>query len=186
MIERKTADNTMPENTSTLLDFSNFVFKYDNAFYELIRLLQIACTMPVTSLTSERSSSCLQLIKTHLRTKMLDERLSSLAVLLMHSERVNELDFEKVIGLHFSIQVCTLPHSVNTINTLIGRLFHSSSFTLSECIDRTAKLFSFLLLSLRDHFFMFNLCLRLLNTQSCLPTGTQAASSCVGVNYCKY
>src|SRR6218665_2448706 len=100
MIKRKTADNTMPvfaENTSTLLDFCNFVSKYDDAFYELSRLLQIACTMPVTSLASERSFSCLKLIKTHLRTTILDERLSSLAVLLMHSERVNELDFEKVI-----------------------------------------------------------------------------------------
>src|SRR6218665_364952 len=41
----------------TLLDFCNFVSKYDDAFYELIisRLLQVACTMPVTSLASERS-----------------------------------------------------------------------------------------------------------------------------------
>src|SRR6218665_3813094 len=62
IIERKTADNTMPvfgENTSTLLDFCNFVSKYDDAFYELSRLLRIACTMPVTSLASERSFSCL-------------------------------------------------------------------------------------------------------------------------------
>src|SRR6218665_2505382 len=117
MIERKTADNTMPvfdENTSTLLDFCNFVFKYDDAFYKPSRLLQIACTMPVTSLASERPFSCLKLIKTHLRTTMLDERLSSLAVLLMHSERVNELDFEKVIDW------CALqyPHCciVNSIN----------------------------------------------------------------------
>ena len=106
MIERKTADNTMPvfgENTSTLLDFCNFVSKYDDAFYELSRLLQIACTMPVTSVASERSFSCLKLIKTHLRTTMLDERLSSLAVLSMHSERVSELDFEKVID-RFALQ----------------------------------------------------------------------------------
>ena|SRR6218665_3937383 len=84
MIERKTADNrpaiAMPvfsENTSTLLDFCIFVSKYDDAFYELSRLLQIACTMPVTSVASERSFSCPKLIKTHLRTTMLDERLSS-------------------------------------------------------------------------------------------------------------
>jgi len=51
--------------------------------------------MPVTSVASERSFRCLKLIKlTHLRTTMLDE---SLAVLSMHSVRVNELDFEKVI-----------------------------------------------------------------------------------------
>src|SRR6218665_9456 len=106
MIERKTADNTMPvfgENTSTLLDFCNFVSKYDDAFNELGRLLQIACSMPVMSLASERSFSCLKLIKTHLRTTMLDERLSSLAVLSMHSERVKELEFEKVID-RFALQ----------------------------------------------------------------------------------
>src|SRR6218665_3001457 len=58
MIERKTADNTMfGENTSTLLDFCNFASTYDDAFYELNRLLQIACTMPVTSVVSERSFS---------------------------------------------------------------------------------------------------------------------------------
>src|SRR6218665_2871463 len=98
MIESKTADNTMfGVNTSTLLDFCNFASNYDDAFYELNRLLQIACTMPVTSVASDRSFSCLKLIKTYLRTTMLDERLSSLAVLLIHSERVNERDFEKVI-----------------------------------------------------------------------------------------
>src|SRR6218665_1193944 len=97
MIERKTADNTMPvfgENTSTLLDFCNFVSKYDGAFYELSRLMQIACTMPVTSVASERSFSYLKVIKTQLRTTMLDERLSTLAVLSTHSERVNELNTE--------------------------------------------------------------------------------------------
>ena len=60
MIERKTADNTMPvfgENTSTFLDFCNFVSKYDDSFYELNRLLHIACTMQVTSVASERSFS---------------------------------------------------------------------------------------------------------------------------------
>src|SRR6218665_446910 len=62
MIERKTTDNTMPvfgENTSTLLDFCNFVSKYDDAFNELSRLLQIACTMPVTSVESEDPSAIL-------------------------------------------------------------------------------------------------------------------------------
>src|SRR6218665_1489436 len=80
MIDRKISDSTMPvfgEHTSTLLDFCNFVSKYDDAFYELSRLLQIACTMPVTSLASERSFSCLKLIKTHLKTTMLDERFNN-------------------------------------------------------------------------------------------------------------
>ena len=101
MIERKIP--VFGENTSTLPDFCNFVSKYDDALYELSRLMQIACIMPVTSVASERSFSCLKLIKTHLMTTMLYERLSSLAVLSMYSERVNELDFEKVID-RFALQ----------------------------------------------------------------------------------
>src|SRR6218665_885765 len=93
-----------------------FVSKYDDAFNELSRLLQIACTMPVTSVESERSFSCLKLIKTHLRTTMLDERLSSLAVLSMHSERVNERDFEKVID-RFALQYphCRIQLTLSTL-----------------------------------------------------------------------
>src|SRR6218665_980807 len=93
MIERKTVDNTMPvfgENTSTLLEFCNFVSKYDDAFNELSRLLQIASTMPVTSVASGRSFICLKMIKTHLRTTMLDKKivqLSSAVDALIKSKR---------------------------------------------------------------------------------------------------
>ena len=57
----------------------------------------IACTIPVTSVQSERSFSCLKLIKTHLRTTMLDDRLSDVAVLSMHSARARSLDLDKVV-----------------------------------------------------------------------------------------
>ena len=68
---------------------------YAEAFYELNRLIGIAVTLPVTSVKAERSFSCLKLmIKTHLRTTMLDDRLSDIAVLFVHSQRANMLDLE--------------------------------------------------------------------------------------------
>jgi len=40
---------------------------------------------------------CLLLIKTHLRTTMLDDRLSDIAVLSVHSQRANALDLDLVV-----------------------------------------------------------------------------------------
>ena len=69
MIARKTIDNTMLDFDSEvdkLVGFANFLLKYDDAFFELNRLIGIAITLPVTSV--ELSFSCLKLVKTHLRT----------------------------------------------------------------------------------------------------------------------
>ena len=64
MIERKTSEKTMPTfEGNKLVPFSIFVSKYEDAFFEMNRLLRIACTIPVTSVESERSFSCLKLIK---------------------------------------------------------------------------------------------------------------------------
>ena len=60
---------------------------YKDAFYEMYKVLQIACTIPVSSSEAERSFSCLKLIETHLRTTMAEQRLSDLAVLSIHKDR---------------------------------------------------------------------------------------------------
>jgi len=41
---------------------------------------------------------CLLLIKTHLRTTMLDDRLSDIAMLSVHSQWANALDLDLVVG----------------------------------------------------------------------------------------
>ena len=98
MIQRKTSDKTMPRfDTEKLIEFANFVGKYDEAFFELSRLLKIACTIPVTSVQSKRSFSCLKLVKNHLRTTMADCRLSNLLLLSMHTNRAKNLDLDQVI-----------------------------------------------------------------------------------------
>ena len=98
MIERKTSEKTMPTfEGNKLVPFSIFVSKYEDAFFEMNRLLRIACTIPVTSVESERSFSCLKLIKTHLRTTMVHERLSNLIILSMHAGRAKALDLNKVL-----------------------------------------------------------------------------------------
>lgn len=100
MIERKTNNKTMPtfdETCDKLVAFANFVSRYDEAFYELNRLIGIATTLPMTSAAAERSFSCLKLIKTHLRTTMLDDRLSDIGVLSMHARRANALNLDAIV-----------------------------------------------------------------------------------------
>ena len=70
-----------------------FVETYKEAFCELSKLCRIACTIPVTSVQSERSFSCLKLIKTHLRT----ERLLDLAILSIHSVRAKAMNLDTVV-----------------------------------------------------------------------------------------
>ena len=76
MIGLETAENSMPDCESEgnkLIAFAKFVSKYDEAFYVVNRFIGIAVTLPVTSVEAERSFSGLKLIKTHLRTTMLDD-----------------------------------------------------------------------------------------------------------------
>jgi hypothetical protein len=58
-------------------------------------LLQIFCTLPVTTATGERSFSSLKYIKSYLRSTMGEERLNGLAHLFIN--RNIELDIERVI-----------------------------------------------------------------------------------------
>jgi hAT family C-terminal dimerisation region len=104
MIERKEQKGTMPTfEGDKLIGFTRFIGQYNEAFFELNRLAQIACTIPVTSVQSERSFSCLKLVKTHLRTTMLDDRLSDIAVLSIHTARARSLDLDKVVDKFIAI-----------------------------------------------------------------------------------
>ena len=55
-------------------------------FPDIQILLQILCTLPVTSCTNERSHSSLKRIKTYLRSTCSNERLSALALMLIHRD----------------------------------------------------------------------------------------------------
>ena len=66
-----------------ITDMVHFLMPMRVAFKELLKLLQIALTTPVTTASCERSFSSLKRIKSYLRSRMGQERLSNLAVLLL-------------------------------------------------------------------------------------------------------
>ena len=61
-------------------------------FPNITVLLQILCTLPVTSCTSERAFSGLKRIKTPLRSTMGNERLSSLSLVHLHRDIAINID----------------------------------------------------------------------------------------------
>ena len=68
-----------------------------NAFRNLIRLADLVLTLPVTSVENERMFSCMKRIKTYIRTRCGDDRLSDLLVLAILQEEVKRVEVEKVI-----------------------------------------------------------------------------------------
>lgn len=64
-------------------------------FPNLFRLFKVFMTMPVTTATAERSFSQLRLLKTHLRSVMLSNRLNGLALMAIHKEV--KIDYDDVI-----------------------------------------------------------------------------------------
>ena len=105
MLQRMKSNGRYPELTpgQELLQFTNFADGYKDAFYELCRLTRIACTIPITTASAERSFSALKRVKTFLRTTMSDERLTHLAMLSIHSRRAKNLDLERVVDMFINM-----------------------------------------------------------------------------------
>ena len=92
LIERKISANEF--HASSLIDMVAFIKRYEDAIFEIKRLLTIASTLPVTSAEAERTFSTL---KTQLRATMSDTRLSSIAILSVHKKRGREINLERVV-----------------------------------------------------------------------------------------
>ena len=61
------------------------------------KMLQIFCTIPVTTCSAERAFSAMKLLKDYLRSRMSDERLTGLALMYIHPEI--KIDIEHVIDV---------------------------------------------------------------------------------------
>ena len=66
-------------------------------FPNMLMLLKVACTLPVTSCECERSASTLRRLNTFMRARTGEERLSSLA--LIHTHYDIPIDLDKAVDL---------------------------------------------------------------------------------------
>ena len=80
-VSASSVPSTIP---STAIDALNSCQK--SIFPNVHTLLTIACTLPVTTASAERSFSSLRRLKTYLRSTMSTERLNGLSLLYVHSQ----------------------------------------------------------------------------------------------------
>ena len=90
----KVSRTAMDLMLSLLASLTHYLMCHHNNYPNINILLQIMCTLPVTSCSSERSFSALKQIKTSLRSSMGNERLTALTLLYIH--RDVEIDIEEV------------------------------------------------------------------------------------------
>lgn len=69
-----------------------------NGFPIIVELLQIFLTIPTSSVSCERSFSCLKKLKNYLRTTIGQERLSNMAIYI-YIERERKVNNEQIINL---------------------------------------------------------------------------------------
>lgn len=72
-------------------------YQMQSAFPNVNIALRIYLTLPVSNCTGERSFSHMKRIKNYLRSTMLQERLSALAILNIENELVKKIDFEQLV-----------------------------------------------------------------------------------------
>ncbi|XP_076048071.1 uncharacterized protein LOC143029261 isoform X1 [Oratosquilla oratoria] len=90
---------SLPSNEMTALELLTFIHKkhFEELYPNLWVALRIACTLPVTVASAERSFSKLKLIKTYLRSSMGQERLSGLAIISINHEVGKDVLYEDII-----------------------------------------------------------------------------------------
>lgn len=82
-------ENNMTSASTTQLFFE--LQKMEIVFPELLTLIKLVLTLPVTSVTAERSFSSMKRIKTYLRSTMKTDRLSNLTLLSIERELSEKL-----------------------------------------------------------------------------------------------
>ncbi|KAI2646977.1 Zinc finger MYM-type protein 1 [Labeo rohita] len=89
----------LPSNNMTNMELLTFLHeKKLTEIYPNMRVaLRISATLPVTVAAAERSFSKLKLIKTYLRSTMMQERLSGLAIISINHVVSNQLSYDDVV-----------------------------------------------------------------------------------------
>ena len=78
-------------------DLSTFYKKINPVFEQVIKMLHLALTYPITSNVAERSFSKLKLLLSPLRSRMGNQKLNYLALMSTHKDRLSKISTKFVI-----------------------------------------------------------------------------------------
>ncbi|CAI6345767.1 unnamed protein product [Macrosiphum euphorbiae] len=96
LLENKLKSDT---DLTTITSAITFLDKLDFDYFPVFSLfIKILITLPISIATAERSFSSLRLLKTWLRTRMSEERLTGLALLYIHKNIDIHNNIENIIN----------------------------------------------------------------------------------------
>ena len=95
--ELKVLREVLREEISTPIEVLSYIKTLDS-FPNVYIAYRILLTIPVTVATAERSFSKLKLLKSYLKSTMLQDRLNELAILSIESEVLELLDYKTLIN----------------------------------------------------------------------------------------
>ena len=70
---------------------------------EVVRLIKLFYTIPVTTSTAERTFSALRRLKTYLRTTMSQARLNHTMSLYVHKDRTDKIDLDEIANSFINV-----------------------------------------------------------------------------------
>ena len=94
--ELKFLQNFIPQENMGPLEILKFL-KRHNSFPNASIAYRVLLTIPVTVASAERSFSKLKLLKSYLRSTMLQQRLTDLAQISLESELLEKIEYERII-----------------------------------------------------------------------------------------
>ncbi|XP_070672535.1 uncharacterized protein [Malus domestica] len=96
LVELKLLRERLPKEIKTSIDILNYL-KRMRCFPTASVAYRILLTIPITVASAERSFSKLKLLKSYLRSTMLQERLNGLALISIESDFLDKIDYEVLI-----------------------------------------------------------------------------------------
>jgi hypothetical protein len=94
--ELKFLQNFIPQENMGPLEILKYM-KRHNSFPNASIAYRVLLTIPVTVASAERSFSKLKLLKSYLRSTMLQQRLTDLAQISLESELLEKIEYERII-----------------------------------------------------------------------------------------
>ena len=88
---------TKVTNVQTIYSVMTEISLGKEMFSEILNLIKIFYTIPVTTSTAERTFSALHRLKTYLRTSMSQQRLNHAMTLYVHKERTDQINLDEIL-----------------------------------------------------------------------------------------